>query len=428
MTEPTWFRRSGTVAAALVALAWIVLLARILRHRIFVSSDTISNYAHVWFVSRVIVHAHRIPYHMRVIGHGRGLAFPYAFVPWVSAALLRPLFGDWVVTLWLVLGTVGLAVTTFWAFPELRRGWWFAIVLSNPFVVLGTVLGQLPFVWAMGFLFAAIACWRRDRLVWGALLAGVAQATHAPVLVPMVALLVLAWLPWERRRRALFAAYAASLLIALPAIWLVFQTPAYTDSSIGVRFANLGDTAGPRLVVLALPIALVLFRRVARPWMLPLVLVACLAGNLAFRAYQSETRQAWRGLRTTPDQTIVPFLESSQFRHHLMYRVLTTNDKRMSMYQVLEYGGRLDSEFFPESIVRKTWTDSRAYCAFLASRRVDRVIVARHYDIRLRKNEQHLLEALSAGDLHGCDALGITVRRLAHYRSFDVYALSRATT
>lgn len=157
MREPAWFRRLGIVAAIAVGGGWVVVLGMVLRHRIFVSSDTVSNYAHVWFVSRVLVHSHHIPYHMSIIGHGRGLAFPYAFVPWLSAALVRPLLGDWVVTLWLVIGSVGLVAATFWAFPELRRGWLAALVLANPVLIVAPVLGQLPFVWAMAMLLAAIA-------------------------------------------------------------------------------------------------------------------------------------------------------------------------------------------------------------------------------------------------------------------------------
>src|SRR6266480_4824932 len=100
-----------------------------LRNAVFVSDDAISNYGHVWYVSDRIWRFHHFPWSMPVIGHGKALAFPYALVPWLSAALLRPILGDWVVTLWLVVGTVGLIAATFWAFPELRRGWWAAAVL-----------------------------------------------------------------------------------------------------------------------------------------------------------------------------------------------------------------------------------------------------------------------------------------------------------
>src|SRR6476469_8608589 len=112
-----------------LALGWVIVLALILGHRVFVTHDSVSNYAHVWYVSERLSHAHTLPFRMPVIGHGEAYAFPYAFVPWLSAAILSPLLGDWVVTLWLVIGTLGVIGATFWAFPELLEGWGPAAVL-----------------------------------------------------------------------------------------------------------------------------------------------------------------------------------------------------------------------------------------------------------------------------------------------------------
>jgi hypothetical protein len=407
-----------------MGVAWLVVMGMVLRHRIFVSSDTVSNYAHVWYVSRVLVHAHRIPYHMAIIGHGKGLAFPYAFIPWTSAALFRPLLGDWVVTLWLVMGSVGLIGATFWAFPELRKGWWPAIVLANPVLMIALVLGQLPFVWAMTMLLAAIACWRAERTVWAVVLAGLGQATHAAVVLPIAALLVLGWLRFEPQRRRLLLAYAASLVIAAPAVWLVLVTPAFTDSSLGVKIVNFVETVTPRLLVVVVPIALVAARRVARLWMLPLFLVASLAGSAAF-ATQLDTKTAWRDLSKSPEHSLDPFLESSTFRPGIEYRILSTTDRRMGMYLLIQRGARLDSEFFPESIVRITWPSAGAYCAFLRGRGVDRVIVYHHYDTGFRKNEQKLLRLLSTTDRGGCAAQNVAVRHLFTGPRFDVYAITR---
>ena len=120
--SPGRARSSGTLVLRIVAAAWAVVLILILRNAVFVSDDAISNYGHVWYVSDRIWRFHHIPWSMPVIGHGKALAFPYALVPWLSAALLRPLVGDWIVTLWLVVGTVGLIAATFWAFRRGRAG------------------------------------------------------------------------------------------------------------------------------------------------------------------------------------------------------------------------------------------------------------------------------------------------------------------
>jgi hypothetical protein len=429
MSEPVWFRRTGFVAAGALGGAWLVVLGMILRHRIFVSSDTVSNYAHVWYVSSVIVGSHHVPYHMSIIGHGRGLAFPYAFVPWLSAALLRPWLGDWVVTLWLVIGSVGLVAATFWAFPELRRGWWVALVLANPVLVVALVLGQLPFVWAMAMLLGAVACWRAGRTGWAIALAGLGQATHAAVVLPIAAVLVVGWLRWEPDRRRLLLAYAASLVIAAPAVWLVFLTPAYTDSSFGVKAVNFVETVAPRLLVVVLPIAFVLLRRVVRPWMPPLMLAICLAFSVGL-ATQHDTRTAWGDLSRDPERSIMPFIESAAYRPGIEYRMLSTTDRRIGMYQLIQHGARLDSEFFPESIVRRTWPNAAEYCRFLRDRGVDRVIVYHDYDRGLRKNEQKLLSLLSSRDRPSpdrvaCGTEGVTVSYLAKGARFDVYAITR---
>jgi hypothetical protein len=65
------------------------------------------------------------------------------------------------------------------------------------------------------------------------------------------------------------------------------------------------------------------------------------------------------------------------------------------MYQLLRAGANLDSEFFPESINRRSWPDAAAYAAFLKRRKVDYVIVYEAYDRRYETNEHQLLDALS---------------------------------
>ncbi|HEX2736753.1 MAG TPA: hypothetical protein VHP57_01310, partial [Acidimicrobiia bacterium] len=168
--------RGGHLAFLAVVAAWLGVLAMLLARPLFVSHDSVSNYAHVWFVAQSLWHGHGLPFHMP-LAHGQALTFPYGFFPWMFAAVLWPVFGEWAVTLSLVVGFVGLAIAMFWAFPELGRGWWAASALVNPCLVVAVINDQLPFVWAMAFGFVAIAFWRRRRPGLAALLAGMAQAT-----------------------------------------------------------------------------------------------------------------------------------------------------------------------------------------------------------------------------------------------------------
>src|SRR5581483_5462935 len=101
--------------------------------------------------------------------------------------LLWPLMGEWSVTLVLGLGFASLVAATLWTFPELRHGWWAVAALVNPALVEGLLLGQLPFLWAAAMFVAAIGCWRNNKRTAAIVLAALAQLTHAPVLIPLVA-------------------------------------------------------------------------------------------------------------------------------------------------------------------------------------------------------------------------------------------------
>ena len=76
-------------------------------------------------------------------GHGSALAFPYGFLPWFSAALFRPLLGDWVVTLWLVAGRRGHCCgAPYGGSRSCAKPLPLALFLANPFMVEAVLLGQ----------------------------------------------------------------------------------------------------------------------------------------------------------------------------------------------------------------------------------------------------------------------------------------------
>ena len=151
----------GRLALAVFTLVWVVVLALYLRHRIVLSSDSVNNHVHVWYIARDLWHHGRLPWRFPQLAHGDAYAYPYGFVNWTTAALVWPLFGDWVVTLWTALGAVGCIVATYAAFPELRRGWWAAAVLANPAILEALLFGQQSFAW--GAMLLGIAAWRRNR-------------------------------------------------------------------------------------------------------------------------------------------------------------------------------------------------------------------------------------------------------------------------
>ncbi len=423
------------MALWIVAAAWAVVLFLVLRHAVFVSDDAISNYGHVWYVSDRIWRFHDLPWSMPVIGHGKGLAFPYAFIPWLSAALLRPLLGDWVVTLWLVVGTVGLIAATLWAFPELRRGWWAAAVLVNPALVVASIIGQLPFLWGASMLVGAVACWRRRRYALAAVLAGLGQATHPAVVLPMGLALVAWWWHWEPDRAKLLRYYAASLIPAVPAALLVFASPVFADSSAIVIVTSFLGTLAVRSLVLVVPIALVAVQRRFQSTGAPLRISARVAAALFAASLVSnivlmeplEAQYSWGALNRRPDTQLLTFIDSRHFQPGATYRILRAHDGKIGMYQLVQHKARLDSEFFPESIARNSWPNVTKYSHFLTDRRVDYVIVFESYDREWRTNEHELLRDLEEHGRGPCQAGRVGMRQITANRAFDVYRIRRCS-
>jgi hypothetical protein len=416
--------RSPTAASravlAAVAAAWTVMLGLILVKSLFVSHDSVSNYAHVWYVQDRIWHHQTLPFAMPALGHGDGLAYPYAFLPWTICALLWPLLGSWSVTLALVAGAVALIATTYWAFPELREGWYAPAALVNPALIAAPLSGQLPFIWAMTLLLAAVGSWRRARHRRATVLGALGQATHPAVVGPIALLLVIAWWPHERDRRRLARCYAISALVAAPAAMLVFLSPVVGDTSWTTAAANLAGTVGSRGLAIAIPVALVAARRHdAGPR--AFVAVTALAVALALPLH---VPSAVPSLTRRPDTELLRFIGSPAFTPGATYRIMRAKDGRVGMYQLLRHRARLDSEFFPESMARRSWAGVESYSAFLRARKVDDVIIFANYDRERRTNEHALLRELARRG-GACRRSLVGARLVYAAGDYDVYRIRR---
>ncbi len=397
-------------------VAWSAGLALILSHRIFVTNDSLNNYIHVWYVADRLWHGHGVPLHMPVIGHGDAFAFPYGFLPWFSAALLRPLFGDWIVTLWLVVGFLGVVGAMWRAFPELRGGWWFAILLVEPMLVEGPLLGQLPFLWATALLFAAIACWREQRHLLAALLLGAAGATHPAVILPIAGVVVLGRIWWEPDRTRLIGWYALSLVIAAPAAWLTLASPTVEDVSRAALVGNFLGTVVLRAIVIGAPFIALIIRRTVLVRVPAAIFVLMIGLNLVLVPVR-KNEYAWGALTRTADTGVDGFIASPVFQPGATYRILRVGDGKVGMYDLVRNGARLDSEPFPESIDRRGFPSTEVYRAFLSGRHVDYVIVYDAYDRRYGTNEHALLGEMASGAENAC------ARTVLAASGFDVYEI-----
>ncbi len=410
-----------------VILGWTVILVLLLRHREVISSDTLSNYVHVWWAAENLWQGHGLPFHMVVLGHGEALTFPYGFIPWMFAVILWPLMGEWSVTLTLGVGWLLMVLATFYAFPELKKGWWATAVLVNPAFAEGLLLGQLPFMWAAAMLLGAIGCWRRERRGWATVLAAAAQVTHAAVLMPLTAAVVLCW-AWRHPedRRALIQRWMVGVVITLPAAALVLTSPVAEETSPWLSLWIEIETVALRSLVLLVPFGLLYLQRrgIARG------AARVAAGLVVYQLLSlpfSSMNMGWGAMVRSPDPLSAQMAASPVVRPGETYRVLAWGDRKWAPYAVVRAGGHLDSEFFPESLNWRSFPDVGTYTRFLTRRQVDYVLVQANYH-RFRTNEQALLNTLAAeGRCVGGVAVSV-VERTPAYTAYRVQRECHSTT
>jgi hypothetical protein len=421
--------RSGRVALGLVVSGWGTVLVLLLRHREVISSDTLSNYIHIWYVADHVWNGHGVPFQIPVLGHGDALAFPYGFVPWMVAVLLWPVMHEWSVTLCLGLGFVLMVAATFWAFPEVRKGWWAVGVLLNPALAMGLLLGQLPFMWAVAMFLAAIGCWRRGRRSSATVLAALAQITHAPVLVPIVAVTVLIYRRHEPDRSDVTKRWLISVVCALPAIVLVFASPVTADSNPLISLWIEVETVILRSLIVIVPVGMVLLQRRERPRNHRRVAMSVaglmVLGQVAI-TLGAGMRVGWGSMFRDPRPGALALPRSQHFESGKTYRVLSQGDGKYAAYAAVRAGGNLDSEFFPESLYWRSFRDMAAYSKFLHERRVDYVAIYHEYASR-RTNEKALLEQLATDNPLACqNDLHVTVAE--ETGAYDLFKVDRRCT
>jgi hypothetical protein len=418
-TDRVW---GGNVVLALFALGWAALIAVYLSHSIEFGSDSINNHVHVWWVADDLWHHGRLPWRFPLLGHGDAYAYPYGFVNWTTAALLWPLFGNWAVTLWTVVGSVGCIVATFIAFPELRRGYWAASVLANPAILFMLLFAQQSFAWASLLLLFGIALWRRGHRGWAAVLIGVAQATHPVIVGPMTLLVFLSYIVFTRDRWAAVRWYALSCVMALPALAIVVASPGYSDSSPGSQIVNFFSTLGPRVFVVLFPMICASVRRWNIPLLAPVALLVAVVATVGLIFPLNGIAQVRALTKYHVDTTSLDaYLHSPNFEPGRTYRVLRGGDNKLGLYHVVQAGGQLDSELFPESMAMHDFDSVAEYEQLLCERHVDQIIHYNQYDTARHTNEHEVLAALAAQP-----GTRITLTPIKSGDDYQIYAVNRS--
>ena len=225
---------------------------------------------------------------------------------------------------------------------------------------------------------------------------GLGQATHPAIVLPIGIVLVALCLPWTSDRAKLLRWYALSVLIALPGALLVVVSPSYADANTATRVTNFFGTLGPRVLIVVLPLFYTLLRRTGVRAFAPAALLVSFASIASFEA-PLNVRFQWGALnRNVNTASLDSFLHSHRFVPGATYRLLRgAGDAKLGMYRLLQAGGRLDSELFPESMAIRDFRSLGDYEDLLCRRHIDFIVHYRSYDASRRTNEHEYIDRLA---------------------------------
>lgn len=385
--EATRWSRLGLIAAAVMIFLFAGLLGAMLTHRVYLGNDSAQSYAHVWYLQEAIFSGRGIPLYMPSLESGRAFMFPYAAIPWLLAALLRPLLGDWVVTATMGAGTVLMLFAIRQWLPRLSP-LLFAMMLVNPQLLLGVAQFQLPTVWAFAFACLSAASFDRAQPRRAGALAAAALITHPLAGAAAIAFTLLTTIERDHRLPlARAAALVLAALVASPAIWMFASTPLIGERSVSELMAPLVATAW-RLSYLALPWLLQrmapLSIRLHAPVLAASVLVVLY--NLSIL----HPENPWDYTRPR----FADFITAGLVTTNASYRVLTMTEREDGMVQLLQAGAVLAHEFFDESIQRRSFRTTEEYHCFLDLKHATHVLVSDEWLRRQYTNEVSMLDRL----------------------------------
>lgn len=385
---------------ALVPLALVLLL--VASKRVFLGTDSINVYIHVWYLKDQLIDHLRFPVRAAPLDGGRAVALPYGGAVWVLAALLFAFVQEWAVTWTFVLGVVLLPWAAGVARRVLRDPWLLLLFLINPFYVDAIFSFQYAFVWSAVFFFLFVAALDQRRWIWAAVLGWLAAGTHPIMGLPPVVL----YLGWSALRRRTPWHVGAALVVGigaalLPLLWLTLQTPAVGENDLKTIVLSVADVVVRRGTILAVPFAFAAWQAQVRRWWRPLAatIAAGLVVNAVFaNGFLGFAQGSYTGIVRTSRDIYRPFVASGLFEPGARYRVLAPNEREDGLYHLARHGAVLTSELFTESMFKRSFTLPE-YTCFLRAKRVDFVVVERDYFRQYHTNEQQLLDTLHALDL-----------------------------
>ncbi len=395
---PAW---SMYVVPVLALFALTFAAGDILAHSLFLASDSMHNYAHIWYLSDEIFHHANIPIHVSLLDSGKAVTFPYAIGPYLAGALLYLVLGNWAVSLLMAVAVVG----TVWAAgvvrPAMRDPWLIALFVLNPFFIDAAFSFQFASLWSALFFFLFVRAFERQQAVSAAILLWLSVSSQ-PVMGSLAAgvygLAILA-LHRERFSRLLMIGVPAGVAL-IPIYWMTSLTPSLSDNA-GAFVRTTLSSIVTRGTFFAAPFALSaaapLLRRYYRP-ALSFGVVVAVVGVLflggVVRYYRSPS--GYYGVFHDSSDVYAQYFASPSFQAGATYRVLEPSEREDGMYRFIQHRAVLSNEFFTESTVHRNWSADQYGC-YAAYKGIDYVVVERAWQQRNNLNEGQLLDSLVSG-------------------------------
>jgi len=389
---------SVKVLPALVLVGLAFAVGDILRTSLFLASDSMHNYAHVWYLSDQIFHHGRLPLHIALLDGGSAMTFPYALVPYLAGALTYPILGNWAVSLLMGIAVVGTVWAAGLARPVMRDPWMILLFLINPFFIDSVFAFQFATVWCALFFFLFVSAFERRRTVLAALLLWLTVSSH-PMIGSLTSGAYLAIYSAVHRGRArdLLIVVVPVGLALLPIYWMTLSTPAVNDEPSAFVRTTISSIVS-RGLWFAAPFVLSLvapwLRRNYRPvlglgFASSALGVVVLGGFIGFHGAPS----GYWGILHDSSDVYAAFFASPEFQPGMTYRVLEPSEREDGMYRFMRHGAVLSNEFFTESTFHRPW-NMEQYGCYTAFKRVDFVVVEQAWEHRMHFNEGDLLKSL----------------------------------
>jgi hypothetical protein len=395
---PAW---SMYVVPVLALFALMFVAGDILAHSLFLASDSMHNYAHIWYLSDEIFHHGTIPIHVSLLDSGKAVMFPYAIGPYLAGALLYPVLGNWAVSVLMAAAVVG----TVWAAgvvrPAMRDPWMIALFVLNPFFIDAAFSFQFASLWSALFFFLFVRAFERQQAVPAAVLLWLSVSSQ-PVMGSLAAgVYGLAILALHRDRFARLLMIGVPVGLALiPIYWMTLMTPSLSDSTgafvrtTSWSIISRGTFFGAPFIASA---GAPLFRRYYRPMLifsLSTAIVGVLLLGGVVRYYRSPS--GYYGVFHDSSDAYAEYFASPSFQAGATYRVLEPSEREDGMYRFIQHRAVLSNEFFTESTTHRNWTSDQYGC-YAAYKGIDYVVVERAWQQRNNLNEGQLLDSLVGG-------------------------------